>query len=89
MMTPLGTLIIVVLIGIIVGLVFNRYGRTWLGRQVTDATGVGDITYSLIGIAGSFLGYHLGTIGGLGSPALSYLAAIIGAALTIWLWRGR
>jgi len=85
----LSTFIILVVIGIVVGLIFNRYGRGWLGRQVADATGVGDITYSLIGIAGSFMGYHVGIILGLLPSALLYLIAIIGAALTLWLWRGR
>jgi uncharacterized membrane protein YeaQ/YmgE (transglycosylase-associated protein family) len=87
--SALSTFIILVVIGIVVGLIFNRYARTWLGRQVADATGVGDITYSLIGIAGSFMGYHVGIILGLLPSAMLYLIAIIGAALTLWLWRGR
>jgi uncharacterized membrane protein YeaQ/YmgE (transglycosylase-associated protein family) len=87
--SALSTFIILVVIGIVVGLIFNRYGRDWLGRQVADATGVGDITYSLIGIAGSFMGYHVGIILGLLPSAMLYLIAIIGAALTLWLWRGR
>jgi len=87
--SALSTFIILVVIGIVVGLIFNRYGRGWLGRQVADATGVGDITYSLIGIAGSFMGYHVGIILGLLPSTLLYLIAIIGAALTLWLWRGR
>ena len=84
----LSTFIILVVIGIVVGLIFNRYGRTWMGRQVADVTGVGDVTYSLIGIAGSFIGFHVGVILGLLPSAMSILA-IIGAALTLWLWRGR
>lgn len=86
--SALSTFIILVVIGIVVGLIFNRYGRTWLGRQVADVTGIGDVTYSLIGIAGSFMGFHVGAIFGLLSPVL-YFLAIIGAALTLWLWRGR
>ena len=88
--TALANLIIIVVIGIIVGLVFNRYGRSWLGRQVADATGVGDVTYSLVGIAGSFIGFHLAVILGLlPTPLMLYAAAILGAAVTLWLWRGR
>ena len=83
--SALSTFIILVVIGIVVGLIFNRYGRTWMGRQVADVTGVGDVTYSLIGIAGSFMGFHVGVILGLLPSAM----AIIGAALTLWLWRGR
>lgn len=86
--TPLLTLIVILAIGIIVGLMFNRYGRSWLGRQVADATGVGDVTYSLVGIAGSFIGFHLAVVLGLlPTPLMLYLAAVVGAAVTIWLWR--
>ena len=68
----LSTFIILVVIGIVVGLIFNRYGRTWMGRQVADVTGVGDVTYSLIGIAGSFIGFHVGVILGLLPSAMSH-----------------
>lgn len=87
--TALMTFIILVLIGIVVGLVFNRRGRSWLGRQVAETTGVGDVTYSLVGIAGSFMGFHIGVILQLLPSILLYVLAVIGAALTIWLWRGR
>ena len=87
--TAIGTFIILIVIGIIVGLVFNRYGRSWLGRQVADATGAGDITYALVGIAGSFIGFHIGVILGLLPSVLLYVAAVLGAAVTLWLWRGR
>jgi len=87
--SALSTFIILVVIGIVVGLISNRYGRTWMGRQVADVTGVGDVTYSLIGIAGSFMGFHVGVILGLLPSPMLYIVAIIGAALTLWLWRGR
>jgi len=87
--TAVLTFILLVIIGIAVGLAFNRYGRGWLGRQVADATGAGDVTYSLVGIAGSFMGFHIGVILGLLPSMILYLAAIIGAAVTLWLWRGR
>jgi hypothetical protein len=76
-----------VLIGIIVGLIFNRGGRSWLGRHVAQATGVGDVTYALVGIAGSFMGFHIGVILELLPSLLLYIAAIAGAALTLILWR--
>jgi len=88
--TAVVNLIVIVLIGIIVGLVFNRYGRGWLGRHVADATGVGDVTYALVGIAGSFIGFHLAVILGLlPTPLMLYVGAIVGAVVTVWLWRGR
>ena len=87
--TAIGTFLIVLVIGIVTGLIFNRAGRSWLGRQVADATGIGDVTYSLVGIAGAFMGFHIAVILGLLPAAMLYLAAILGAAVTIWLWRGR
>jgi hypothetical protein len=87
--TAIMTFIILIVIGIVIGLLFNRRGRSWLGRQVAETTGVGDVTYSLVGIAGSFMGYHVGVIFGLLPSSLLYVAAGLGAALTIWLWRGR
>ena len=87
--TAFVTFLLLIAIGIVVGLFFNRYGRSWLGRQVADATGAGDVTYSLIGIAGSFMGFHLAVILGLLPSVLLYVCAILGAALTLWLWRGR
>lgn len=83
------TFIVLIVIGIVVGLAFNRYGRGWLGRQFTDVTGVGDVTYSLVGIAGSFMGFHIAVILGLLPTIMLYLAAILGAAVTLWFWRGR
>jgi uncharacterized membrane protein YeaQ/YmgE (transglycosylase-associated protein family) len=83
-------LIVVLAIGIIVGLGFSRYGRSWLGRQTAGATGVGDITYALVGIAGAFIGFHLAVLLGLlPTPLMLYLAALLGAVVIIWLWRGR
>jgi uncharacterized membrane protein YeaQ/YmgE (transglycosylase-associated protein family) len=81
---------VVIVIGIAVGLLFNRYWRSWLGRQTAGATGVGNVTYALVGIAGSFIGFHLGVILGLlPTPLMLYLSALLGAAVTLWLWRGR
>lgn len=82
--------IVILAIGILAGLLFNGYGRSWLGRQSAGVTGVGNVTYALVGIAGSFIGFHLAVILGLlPTPLMLYLAAAIGAVVTIWLWRGR
>ncbi len=85
--TAITTFILLVLIGIAVGIFMNRGGRSWLGRQVADATGIGDVTYALIGIAGSFMGFHIGVILELLPSVLLYIAAIVGAFLTLILWR--
>jgi hypothetical protein len=43
-----------------------------------------------VGIAGSFIGFHSGIIVGLlPHPLMLYIAAVIGAVLILWLWRGR
>jgi hypothetical protein len=87
-MNALGTFLLLVVFGAAVGFALNRYGRTWLGRQVAGATGAGDITYALVGIAGSFMGFHIAGILGIGSLLLAYILAVAGAALTVYLWRG-
>ncbi len=84
----IGNFLILVIIGAAVGYAMLHYGNTWLRRQMSSAAG-GEITYGLIGIAGSFMGYHVGLILGLLSPILLYILAVIGAGLTLYLWRGR
>jgi uncharacterized membrane protein YeaQ/YmgE (transglycosylase-associated protein family) len=87
-MTPQLELGIVLIIGVLVGLLMHRVGRSWLGRKVANATGIGHITYSLVGIAGAFIGYHIAGLLAVASP-LTYVAAAVGALAVIWLWRGR
>lgn len=86
--TGVANLLIVLAIGIVAGLVFNRYGQTWLRRQfVTRHT---DVTSSLVGIAGAFIGFHVGVILGLlPSRLMLYITALVGAFLVLWAWRGR
>lgn len=86
--TALAHFLIVLIIGIVVGLFFNRYVRSWLARLGT--TSHSDMTSALVGVAGAFIGFHLGVILGLlPSPLMLYLAAVIGAVVVVWLWRGR
>lgn len=85
--TAITTFILLVLIGAVVGVFMNRGGRSWLGRRVAEATGVGDVTYALVGIAGSFMGFHIGVILELLPSVLLYVCAIAGALITIILWR--
>ena len=70
------------------GLAFNRYGQTWLRRQFV--TRHSDVTSALVGVAGAFVGFHIGVILGLlPSPLMHYIIAAIGALAMLWLWRGR
>jgi uncharacterized membrane protein YeaQ/YmgE (transglycosylase-associated protein family) len=86
--TALVNFLIVLIIGITAGLFFNRYAGSWLTRL--GNTRRSDITASLVGIAGAFIGFHLGVILGLlPSPLMFYVTAAIGAVLVLWLWRGR
>ena len=86
--TALASFLIVLIIGIVAGLFFNRYARSWLARLGTTTRS--DITSALVGIAGSFIGFHISVILGLlPSPLLHYVAAAIGAVVVLWLWRGR
>jgi len=88
MTTALAHFLIVLAIGIAAGLVFNRYGQTWLRRQFV--TRQSDVTSALVGVAGAFIGFHLGVILGLlPSPLMLYIMAVIGAFLVLWFWRGR
>jgi uncharacterized membrane protein YeaQ/YmgE (transglycosylase-associated protein family) len=82
--TALQTLVIVVLIGIVAGLLVNHYARRFF------ATRASNLTASLIGIAGAFIGFHLGAAAGLVPfPLIDYLAAVAGALLVLWVWRNR
>ena len=86
--TALANLLIVLIIGIVAGLAFNRYARSWLARL--GGTTRSDITSALVGIAGAFIGFHVSVILGLlPSPLMHHILAAIGAVLVLWFWRGR
>jgi uncharacterized membrane protein YeaQ/YmgE (transglycosylase-associated protein family) len=86
--SALANLLIILLIGVVAGLVFNRYTRSWLARL--GGTSRSDLTSALVGIAGAFIGFHVSVIAGLlPSPLMHYLVAVAGAAIVLWLWRGR
>jgi uncharacterized membrane protein YeaQ/YmgE (transglycosylase-associated protein family) len=85
---PLANLVIILVIGIVVGLAFNRYARSWLARLGTTTRS--DITAALVGIAGAFIGFHSSVILGLPpSSPMHYILAAVGAVVVLWLWRGR
>jgi uncharacterized membrane protein YeaQ/YmgE (transglycosylase-associated protein family) len=86
--TALFNLIVILVIGIVAGLVFNRYARSWLARLGTTTRS--DITAALVGIAGAFIGFHISVILGLlPSPLMHFVLAAVGALIVLWLWRGR
>ena len=86
--TALTNLIVILIIGAVVGLAFNRYARSRLARL--GSTARSDITAALVGIAGAFIGFHISVILGLlPSPPMHYILAALGALIVLWLWRGR
>jgi uncharacterized membrane protein YeaQ/YmgE (transglycosylase-associated protein family) len=82
------TFVLVVAIGVIAGLLFDRLaGPSWLARQFSGSTR-GIITSALVGVAGAFVGYHVAVLLGLGGGVLtSVVAAAVGAAVVLFGWR--
>jgi uncharacterized membrane protein YeaQ/YmgE (transglycosylase-associated protein family) len=87
-MDPFVSFIVVVLIGIAAGLIYDRVaGPGWFGRQITGKRR-GVVTSALVGIAGAFVGFHLAALLGLYLGGLGlYIGAALGAAAVLWLWR--
>ena len=89
MLSPLVTFLLVLVIGILAGTLFDRMvGPSWLARQFGGSTRI-PVTSALVGIAGAFIGFHIvavfmlsavGTVGAL-------VGAIIGALVVLWAWR--
>ena len=85
---PIAAFILIVVIGVIAGILFDRFaGPSWLARQFGGQRS--QVTSSLVGVAGSFLGYHLAALGGmigLGGYAV-FVGAVVGAEVVLLLWR--
>ena len=86
MLSPGADFLLLIIIGLAAGLLFDRFaGPGWLSRQIAGGNRT-LLTSSLVGIAGSFVGYHLAVlIGILGLGAL--IAAVVGALVVLWAWR--
>ena len=87
-MSPILTFIIVLLIGIGVGIVAQGMATTsWLSRKIAGGRPA-DLTSALVGIAGSFVGFHVAAlVAQSAGTVVLFIAAIIGAALVVWGWR--
>jgi uncharacterized membrane protein YeaQ/YmgE (transglycosylase-associated protein family) len=86
MRDPALTFLLILVIGAVAGLIFDRLaGPGWLARQFTGPRGY--LTSALIGIAGSFIGFHLATLIGFAGDLSSFIAAALGAAAILFLWR--
>jgi uncharacterized membrane protein YeaQ/YmgE (transglycosylase-associated protein family) len=84
---PVVTFIIVLVIGIAAGVLFDRLaGPSWLARQFSGSTR-GTVTSALVGIAGAMIGYHIAVLLALGGVLASVIAAALGAAVVLFAWR--
>ena len=83
MLSPGAVFLLLLIIGIAAGLLFDRVaGAGWLSRQIAGPNRL-LVTSALVGIAGSFVGYHLALLIGIaGYGAL--LVAVIGALAVLW-----
>jgi len=86
MLSPAAVFLILLVIGIAAGLLFDRFaGPGWLSRQIAGQNRM-MVTSALVGIAGSFVGYHIAIlVGATGYIAL--IGAIIGALVVLYGWR--
>ena len=85
---PVTSFVIVLLIGIVAGFLFDRFaGPGWLSRQVSGSTR-GLVTSALVGVAGSFIGYHLATIITRSNSSMAlFISAALGAPVVLAGWR--
>ena len=85
---PVVTFLLVLVIGIVVGVLFDRLaGRSWLARQFSGSART-TITSALVGVAGAFVGYHIAVLSLLRAGLVtSVIAAAIGAAVVMFAWR--
>lgn len=84
---PIVLLVLVLAIGIVAGLLFDRLaGPSWLARQFSGSTR-GIVTSALVGVAGAFVGYHIAVLALGGGLIISLVAAAVGSAVVLFVWR--
>jgi uncharacterized membrane protein YeaQ/YmgE (transglycosylase-associated protein family) len=89
---PLVSFLVLLVIGIVIGLAAQRaLPASWFSKfskHLVDRKSVA-ISHALVGIAGSFVGFHLTgllNLGGRGSIA-PFVGAVVGAAAFLWGWK--
>jgi len=85
---PVVTFLLVLAIGIVAGFLFDRFaGPSWFARQFSGSNR-GIITSALVGVAGAFVGYHIAIlIAFRAGLMISVVAAGVGAAVVLFVWR--
>jgi uncharacterized membrane protein YeaQ/YmgE (transglycosylase-associated protein family) len=85
-LNPAITFLIVLVIGVLAGLIFDRVaGPNWFKRQIAGAM-PSMVTSALVGVAGAFVGFHVTQSLDFGTGA-ALLGAVIGAAAILYGWR--
>jgi len=87
--SPVASFIIVVLVGVAAGWLALRYLRgSWLSNKVAGLRRA-LLTSALVGIAGSFIGYHLALILAPSTrlSLMPFVVAALGAAAVLWAWQ--
>jgi uncharacterized membrane protein YeaQ/YmgE (transglycosylase-associated protein family) len=85
-LSPTATSLIVLAIGILAGLIFDRFaGPNWFKRQIVG-TMPSMTTSALVGVAGSFIGFHLAESLKL-TAGTALVGAVLGAAAVLFGWR--
>ena len=86
MLSSGAVLLILLIHGVAAGLLFDRFaGPGWLSRQIAGANRT-LVTSALVGIAGTFVGYHLAVLIGIFDLG-ALIVAVIGAVAALWGWR--
>jgi hypothetical protein len=87
-MSPILTLLVILLIGVVVGVAWLRMTNSgWLSQKLAGGRRA-EVTSGLVGIAGAFTGFHVAALIGLGGGEIVlFMGAAIGAALIVWIWR--
>ena len=85
---PVVTFVLVLVIGVVAGVLFDRLARpSWFARQFSGSSR-GIITSALVGVAGAFVGYQIAVLLALGGELVtSVFAAAVGAAVVLAAWR--
>jgi uncharacterized membrane protein YeaQ/YmgE (transglycosylase-associated protein family) len=86
-MNPIVAFIIVLVIGIAAGIIAERRAPpSWFSRRIAGGRRA-DLTSALVGIAGAFIGFHIGAILAPAGTIVLFVFAAVGAALVLWGWR--
>jgi uncharacterized membrane protein YeaQ/YmgE (transglycosylase-associated protein family) len=85
-LSPAISFLIVLVIGVVAGLIFDRFaGPNWFKRRITGAM-PSMITSALVGVAGAFVGFHLAEALKL-TAEVALVGAAVGAAAVLFGWR--